>query len=259
MKIAVLYIGIGKYKVFWSDFYRSCEKYFLPDAVKKYFLFTDKIDELQPNNVKEYFQEDLGWPGNTLFRFKMFLNNKEELEAFDYIYFFNGNALFLDTVSKEEIIPDDSNGYLVALSWHIYESIPKVKYPYERDSKSAAYMPMGQGSYYYQGGLNGGRSKEYLKLMEHCNSQIMIDYEKGIVASHHDESHLNKYLSGLSVKVIGTKFGCPEEWSRKRKTAKIIFRTKEKLLGYNDLMKYKNSNVDFYSKIKTMLHNLFIR
>lgn len=28
MKIAILYIGIGGYKVFWKDFYSSCERYF---------------------------------------------------------------------------------------------------------------------------------------------------------------------------------------------------------------------------------------
>ena len=98
MKIAILYIGIGGYKVFWKDFYSSCERYFLPNIVKEYFFFTDQLDELKPANVKEYFQEDLGWPGNTLYRFKMFLKYKEELAVFDFIYFFNGNTLFLDTI-----------------------------------------------------------------------------------------------------------------------------------------------------------------
>ena len=115
MKIAILYIGIGGYKVFWKDFYSSCERYFLPNIVKEYFFFTDQLDELKPANVKEYFQEDLGWPGNTLYRFKMFLKYKEELAVFDFIYFFNGNTLFLDTINEEEIIPNGYHGTYMIL------------------------------------------------------------------------------------------------------------------------------------------------
>lgn len=40
-KIAILYIALGRYGVFWKDFYRSCEKYFLSDCKKTYFLWTD--------------------------------------------------------------------------------------------------------------------------------------------------------------------------------------------------------------------------
>lgn len=246
MKIAVLYIGIGRYKVFWENFYRSCEKCFLPDTAKEYFFFTDQLDELKPVNVREYFQDDLGWPGNTLYRFQMFLKCKEELEAFDFIYFFNGNTLFLDTIGAEEVIPNESEGYLVALSWHIYDSLSNIKYPYERNSKSAAYIPKGEGTHYYQGGLNGGRSKEYLELMKQCNFQIIEDDKKGIVAIGHDESHLNKYLLGREVKLLSIKYGCPEEW-KEASLSKIIFQSKHKYFGVEmDKIKGgKNKNIIF--------------
>lgn len=260
MKIAVLYIGIGRYKVFWPEFYRSCEKYFLPNADKEYFFFTDQLDELKPDNVREYFQEDLGWPGNTLYRFQMFLRCKEELKLFDFIYFFNGNTLFLDTISEEEIIPNESEGYLVALSWHIYDSIPNVKYAYERNSKSAAYIPKGEGDHYYQGGLNGGRTKEYLELMEQCNFQIMSDDKKGITAICHDESHLNKYLLEHNVKVLKTIYGKPEKWQNIN-SPKIIFRDKYRLFG-DEIYKMKGKTrnkylVSVFHKIKCFIQLKF--
>ena len=43
MKIAILYIGIGRYIEFFEDFYKSCEQYFFPQIEKEYFLFTDNI------------------------------------------------------------------------------------------------------------------------------------------------------------------------------------------------------------------------
>ena len=33
-RIAVLYIATGRYIVFWKNFYKSCEKYFLKDYQK---------------------------------------------------------------------------------------------------------------------------------------------------------------------------------------------------------------------------------
>ena len=259
MKIAILYIGIGGYKVFWKDFYSSCERYFLPNIVKEYFFFTDPLDELKPANVKEYFQEDLGWPGNTLYRFKMFLKYKEELAVFDFIYFFNGNTLFLDTINEEEIIPNGSDGYLVALSWYIYDSIPKQKYPYERDCKSTAYISKEEGIHYYQGGLNGGRSKEFLELMEQCNFQIIEDDKKGVVASHHDESHLNKYLLNKNVKLLSIKYGCPEEW-KDSNFSKIIFRSKHKYFGTEmDKMKENDMYNFIYLKIKRGIKAICMR
>lgn len=40
-RIAIVYLAIGKYDVFWDEFYRSCERYLFPDATKHYFVFTD--------------------------------------------------------------------------------------------------------------------------------------------------------------------------------------------------------------------------
>lgn len=255
MTIGILYVGIGRYIQFWDEFYTSCEKYFLPQAEKKYFVFTDH-PLVAPPNVKVVFQEDLGWPGNTLFRFQMFLRQKEELEAFDFIYFFNGNTLFLDTISEKEIIPNESEGYLVALSWYIYDSVSNVKYPYERNHESTAYIPKGKGIHYYQGGLNGGRSKEYLELMERCNYQIIEDNKKGIVAISHDESHLNKYLLDKRIKVLNTEYGRPGQWSFPKKP-KIIFRNKKAVLGKTFLRRLKEGEKQtLFGKLADALRNI---
>ena len=42
MEIGILYIAIGKYVAFFNDFYKTCEKYFLVDTPKTYFVFTDQ-------------------------------------------------------------------------------------------------------------------------------------------------------------------------------------------------------------------------
>ena len=96
MKIAILYICTGKYNLFFKDFYTSCEKYLLKDvASTDYFVFTDEMQLCTYDNVHLIFKKCQGFPADSLFRFEMFLSIKEQLEAFDYIYFFNSNAKFL--------------------------------------------------------------------------------------------------------------------------------------------------------------------
>ena len=84
--IAILYIGIGVYIDLWKGFYESFEKRFLTDYTKDYFLFTDHEAEQvlysDRDNVHVIKQEDMGWPGNTLRRFEMFLTIENVLREF---------------------------------------------------------------------------------------------------------------------------------------------------------------------------------
>ena len=61
MKIAILYICTGKYNIFWKDFYTSCEKNFIPNSEKHYFVFTDaeNIDFEKVNSLfpKLYYED----------------------------------------------------------------------------------------------------------------------------------------------------------------------------------------------------------
>lgn len=52
MKVGILYICTGKYIVFWEEFYKSCQKYFLSDSecVKQYYVFTD-VDKIYQEDV----------------------------------------------------------------------------------------------------------------------------------------------------------------------------------------------------------------
>ena len=101
LHVAVLYICTGKYSIFWEEFYRSMEKYFLKQPEVEYFVFTDAdklYDEERNVKIHRIRQENLGWPGNTLFRFHMFVSIKEKLEDYDYLFFLNAN-----TVCRQEI------------------------------------------------------------------------------------------------------------------------------------------------------------
>jgi hypothetical protein len=256
-RIAILYIALGRYDNFWEDFYLSCERYFLSDLHKEYFVFTDS-EKIQANaRIHRVPVKDNGWPRNTLDRFFFFDKISDELSGFDYCFFFNANTLFLKKVTPVEVLPGGEHEYLVNLSWHLNDGMKPSEFPYERNPHSTACIPMGEGTCYFQGGLIGGRSREFLEMKDSMIRKIMQDNDSGIVASCHDESHLNRYLVDRHPLCLPTCYGRPQEWDAPADPA-IVFRTKENVLGSYYIFKLKKKPLkyvyrQFVSRIKQLI------
>ena len=52
----------------------------------------------------------------------------------------------------------------------------------------------GEGKMYYAGGFNGGKPEHFLKMSQTIVDNVEKDWEKGLIAVWHDESHMNRYL-----------------------------------------------------------------
>ena len=105
MKLAVIFIGTGKYLNFLPAYYQACEEYLVPNTEKTYFIFTDgELDGL-PENVISYHQEHLPWPYITLERFKYIQRAKEDLSKFDYVLFMDADTRVVKTVTEKELLP----------------------------------------------------------------------------------------------------------------------------------------------------------
>lgn len=230
MKIAILYICTGKYNQFFEDFYKSCEKFFMKGISEvEYFVFTDDMRLTKSDKVHLYKRECKGFPHDSLFRFDMFLSIKNELEKFEYTFFFNANMLFVAPVGIE-FLPKEE-GLMAVLHPGYYNKIAAF-YPYERNKKSTAYIPPFKGPYhYYMGSLNGGKTLDYLKLIETCSKNIHTDYAYNYIAIFHDESHLNKYLHEHDCFNLSPAYAYPEG-SKLQFAPKIIIRDKVRLDPY---------------------------
>lgn len=230
MKVAILYICTGKYNLFFDGFYHSCEKYFLKGiADVEYFVFTDDMNLSTSSKVHLFEKQCQGFPMDSLFRFDMFLSIKDILVDFDYCFFFNANMLFVSPVG-EELLPIEED--LMAVIHPGYYNRWKILYPYERNSKSTAYIPPFVPPYhYYMGSLNGGKTNAFLELSRVCSENTLVDYDKGIVARVHDESHLNKYMHEHKCKGLSPAYAYPEGWNLPF-APKIIIRDKVKVDKY---------------------------
>ena len=251
-RIGILYICTGKYNQFFDAFFHSCERFFLTSYEKSYYVWTDDdgiktIDK----RIVLFHKECQGFPFDSLFRFEMFLQAEEMLNKEDYLFFFNSNAEIRASIG-EEFLPDESG--LVAAKWpgKRLKQNP-VFYPYERNKESLAYIPPFDPPYhYYMGGINGGTSKDYLRMIRILSDNIRKDFEKGIIAIVHDESHINAYLHTHPCKALSQEYCWPEEWSSSFSPL-IVFRDKVRV----DSSFNKGRNRSKWGRIKKGIRILY--
>ncbi|RRS32180.1 MAG: hypothetical protein P794_02040 [Epsilonproteobacteria bacterium (ex Lamellibrachia satsuma)] len=243
MKTIGIYICTGKYNIFWKDFFQSSEKYFLnlSEYEKHYFVFTDadKIEFENKKNVHKIYQKQLKWPYITLDRFSIFQKARQQLEEMDYIYFFNGNMLFVDKVGQE-LLPTASYPLVMVKHPGFFDK-ERSTYTYETDPKSLASIQIDEGISYFMGGLNGGMTQDYLSLIDTLEKNIKTDKKNNLMAIWHDESHLNRYAIDHQdkIKVLDPSYGYPEDWDLPF-SPKIIIRNKNKYGGHDFLRKKNN-------------------
>ena len=195
--IGILYICTGAYKVFWKEFYQTFEENFLPHTSKRYFIFSDS-EELycsKEQNIKIFKIEHQPWPLITLLRFHTFLKAEDDLKNCDYLMFANANIVCNEIITEEEFLPRDEKGEKLFVVNHPgYYDKGKISFPYDRNPKSLAYIPWNCGEHYVLGGMFGGTSADFLELSKLLKHNIEEDLKKNIIATWHDESHLNRYI-----------------------------------------------------------------
>ncbi|MED6249802.1 hypothetical protein AMECASPLE_028349 [Ameca splendens] len=75
-----------------------------------------------------------------------------------------------------------------------YKNTPRDSFPYERRANSKAYIPAGEGDYYYTAAVWGGYLEDMYKLVKYCYEMSVEDAKNNIEAVWQEESHLNRYL-----------------------------------------------------------------
>lgn len=78
----------------------------------------------------------------------------------------------------------------------------RSKFPYERRSKSRAYVAPDHGDFYYCGGAFGGLLQEVHQLAKTCHNNFKNDAKEGIEAAWQEESHLNRWAESEQVGTV---------------------------------------------------------
>jgi len=218
MKVAICFIGTGKYLNFLPKYYENIEEYFLPNTEKTILVFTDgDLDEV-PDNVKVFEQEHLSWPFITLKRFEIINKARDIIEQHDWFVFIDADALPITTITEDEFF-SDKPFFGVHHPCHFLKMIPHNEYPgaWDQNERSLAYVNTFEEKpqVYYQGCLWGGKVPEVCGMIDELEGRTNKDLENDIVALWHDESHLNKFYSERpnDVHILSPSFAYPELFS----------------------------------------------
>lgn len=198
MKIGLLVIATGKYKVFLDNLIKTADSYFLKPHEVKYFLFVDEEVQLESDReIEQIIIEHKPWPFPTLLRYKHFANNSDKFEGFDYLYYVDSDMIF------EEVVSDEIFGDIVCVAhpWFIgNRGTP------ENSNKSLAYIPDSVNFQYMAGAFFGGSKDCILNMFRFISTQIDIDYSRGVIAKWHDESHSNKFFILYATKILPPEY-----------------------------------------------------
>lgn len=187
-RVGLLLISTGRYHHFIQPLISSADEHFLKDCEVFYFLYTDSKERYNSKREIVYIDKaHLAWPGPTLYRYNTFVSSKEILSDYklDYLFYSDIDMLFVDEVGSE-ILSDRvvtvHPGFQGARGTPEYrtQSLACV-YPYENMT-------------YFAGGFNGGSFENFMNMSTYIDKNIQTDYQNGIIAIWHDESHLNRYM-----------------------------------------------------------------
>jgi hypothetical protein len=214
MKIAFLTIATNKYNIFADILSKSLDKYC---KLLNFDLFVFGNSELSYKplnfNIHTHYITHTPHPVGTLLRYNYYLEKKNELEQYDYLYHIDCDMQLVSNVG-DEILGD--RVCTLHPGWFLRHDIESFEY--DRNPTCKAFVdvkdPRVKPGCMYQNCFKGGNSHEFIKMASSIRNDCEIDLRNNIVARWHDESYMNKYmLDNPPTKLLSPGYAYPEKWN----------------------------------------------
>ncbi|XP_027870292.1 globoside alpha-1,3-N-acetylgalactosaminyltransferase 1-like [Xiphophorus couchianus] len=210
-RIAVVVFAVGKYTRFLQKFIETGEKYFLVGFSVTYYVHTDREDEVPKVPLGKNRKVTVvsvpsanRWQDVVLGRMKWatITIEKQIRKEADYLFMMDIDSVFHNRVGAESL-----SRLSAVLHRGYYKTTPRDGFPYERRPQSKAYIPAGEGDYYYTAAVWAGYLEEMYKLVKYCYEMSEEDAKNKIEAVWQEESHLNRYLlTNKPAKVLSPEY-----------------------------------------------------
>ena len=228
LSIGLLIVATAKYTRFVAPLLESAKKHFMVGEQVTAYVFTDRPEEL-PITAVALPVEHRAWPYATLLRYHHIARYRERLLGEEFVFQVDADMRFDGPVGRE-ILPDNPSG-LVGVEhpgfcwrptrwqrWARAMRLPvkrgfgvRANYPYENaETRSLAWIGAHEGEVYYAGGFSGGEFAPYLDMAASIRQRIDQDLAQGIIATWHDESHVNRHFIFCPPKRLDPGYCTPE-------------------------------------------------
>lgn len=230
LKIGVICLANGSYSIFIDNLINSCERNFLINHNKEYFIISDVEYKNSDVNCVFIKKNRNGWPLDCLLRPRYSYELKNKIKHLDYVYFFNANMV-VEGVVDEDILP--INEGLVGVQHPGFSGKNNIVFTYDRNEKTNAYIQYGDGEIYYQACFWGGGVNSFLEMSHTIDEWVSKDLENKVEPVWLDESYLNKYFLIHKPKLLPTTYACSEHFNNGEINIKIRQLDKNKYLSGN--------------------------
>jgi FkbM family methyltransferase len=249
--IAVIFIGLGKYSLFYDRFYESIQENFLPDTKKQFFIFSDE-DFLVRGRVADYSDDETFIKTGTfnsardikLHKFHFIKSAWDKIKEYEYVVYFDADNLVRQPIKEEDFF--NHNKALVGVV-HPWGSIRDSKEKFESNPLSGAFIEEDKiNILYHQSCFWGGTTSKIEEMVNECYDSLEKDIETGHKNKDKicDEVHVNRYfaLNEENLHSLGKEYANPgEAYQAERNAVKKPFGNDIIISHDNANQTYKNS------------------
>lgn len=225
ISIGIVSIATNKYIEYWKELVLSADELLFPGADVTFHVFTDNPREAECLQSQLIFKKivahkiaSYSWPEATLLRYKVIKEHVNVLKH-DYLMHLDADMLVNGLVETNILVsPSPSNMTLVLHPgfWRP-TGFNRIKFysrnpfflirdlrmfmnigglgSWENDSNSSAYVGRKWRKKYFCGAVWFGNRGNFIKMAEELAHNTEEDLKNGIIATWHDESHLNSWAT----------------------------------------------------------------
>jgi len=236
LNLHVFMVATNKYLNYWKNTALSLNNAISPHINVSLSLFTD-----DPKTARDFADTTLskialithkipnfGWPDATLMRYRWISAAIEDVPQ-NAICMYLDSDMFVKSDFSEFLNPKVWKSGIALVQhpgyarrsglrgmldcnrpWVLVNQIKKMCFipygPWEVSRKSLAFVPNKKKKMYVHGAVWFGIKESYFRMVSELANRVDRDLSNGVIATWHDESHLNWFSSYYDVTVLDSRF-----------------------------------------------------